>query len=120
MDNLLTLLIFFVSFSILLIFFTISNWTLSKTKNIKLKHLEENSKNSPNFKYIWYLAKNRERSLYTTYIYIIVTSFILGDKFQIKGIIIPFFIAILISFMNILMEGLVIKPIINNKGKYNE
>lgn len=78
MDNLLTLLIFFVSFSILLIFFTISNWTLSKTKNIKLKHLEENSKNSPNFKYIWYLAKNRERSLYTTYIYIIVTSFILG------------------------------------------
>ena len=49
-----------------------------------------------------------------------ITSFILGDKFQIKGIIIPFFIAILISFMNILMEGLVIKPIINNKGKYNE
>ena len=49
-----------------------------------------------------------------------ITSFILGDKFQVKGIIIPFFIAILISFMNILMEGLVIKPIINNTGKYNE
>lgn len=49
-----------------------------------------------------------------------ITSFILGDKFQVNGLIIPFFIAILISFMNILMEGLIIKPIINIKGKNNE
>lgn len=49
-----------------------------------------------------------------------ITSFILGDKFQIKGLLIPFFIAILISFMNILMEGLVIKPIINKKGDKDE
>ena len=39
-----------------------------------------------------------------------ITSFILGDKFQVKGIVIPFFIAIIISLLNILMEGLVIKP----------
>ena len=45
-----------------------------------------------------------------------LTSFILGDNFQISGIIIPFFIAILISFLNILMEGIIIKPIIN-RGK---
>ena len=29
-----------------------------------------------------------------------ITSFILGDKFELKGIIIPFFIAILISLFN--------------------
>lgn len=40
-----------------------------------------------------------------------ITSFILGDKFKITGIIAPFFIAIIISLLNILMEGLVIKPI---------
>jgi len=45
-----------------------------------------------------------------------ITSFILGDHFQITGILIPFFIAILISFMNILMDGLIIRPIINKKG----
>lgn len=78
MDNIYTLCVFFISFSILLVFFTISNWTLSRTKNIKLKHIEEDSKDSPAFKYIWYLIKNRERSLYTTYTYIIITSFILG------------------------------------------
>lgn len=43
-----------------------------------------------------------------------LTSFILGNNFQISGFIIPFFIAILISFLNILMEGLIIKPIINS------
>ena len=48
-----------------------------------------------------------------------ITSFILGDKFQITGIIIPFFIAILISFLNILMEGIIIKPIIRS-AKNNE
>ena len=45
-----------------------------------------------------------------------LTSLILGDNFQISGFIIPFFIAILISFLNILMEGMIIKPIIN-RGK---
>ncbi len=45
-----------------------------------------------------------------------ITSFVLGSKFQLHGFIIPFFIAILISFLNLLMEGMIIKPIIN-KGK---
>ena len=45
-----------------------------------------------------------------------ITSFILGNNFQIHGIIISFVIAIIISFLNLLMEGMIIKPIIN-KGK---
>lgn len=45
-----------------------------------------------------------------------ITSFILGNNFQIYGIFIPFIIAIIISFLNLLMEGMIIKPIIN-KGK---
>ena len=49
-----------------------------------------------------------------------ITSFILGDKFELKGIIIPFFIAILISIFNIIMEGLIIKPIIRKKAGKNE
>ena len=49
-----------------------------------------------------------------------ITSFILGDKFELKGIIIPFFISILISIFNILMEGLIIKPIIRKKAGKNE
>lgn len=44
-----------------------------------------------------------------------ITDFILGNKFEIKGIFIPFFIAIIISLLNILMEGMIIKPIINRK-----
>lgn len=48
-----------------------------------------------------------------------ITSFILGDKFQVTGIIIPFFIAILISFLNIIMDGIVIKPIMRST-KNNE
>jgi len=48
-----------------------------------------------------------------------ITSFILGDKFQITGIVIPFYIAILISVLNIVMEGLIIKPIIKG-GNNNE
>lgn len=48
-----------------------------------------------------------------------ITSFILGDKFQITGIIVPFFIAIFISFLNIVMEGIIIKPIIRST-KNNE
>ena len=47
-----------------------------------------------------------------------ITSFILGDKFQITGYIIPFFIAILISFLNLLMEGLVIKSIKQRRKKH--
>lgn len=44
-----------------------------------------------------------------------LTSFILQDNFSISGIIIPFFISILISFLNILMEGIIIRPIINRR-----
>ena len=46
-----------------------------------------------------------------------ITSFILGENFQITGFIAPFFIAILISFLNILMEGLIIKPITKKRRK---
>ena len=45
-----------------------------------------------------------------------LASFILGNNFQINGIFISFLIAIIISFLNLLMEGMIIKPIIN-KGK---
>ena len=48
-----------------------------------------------------------------------ITSFILGDKFQVIGVIIPFFIAIFISLLNIVMEGFIIKPIIRGT-KNNE
>lgn len=41
-----------------------------------------------------------------------ITSFILGDNFQIHGIILPFIIAIIISILNMFMEGMIIKPII--------
>jgi putative membrane protein len=46
-----------------------------------------------------------------------ITSFILGDNFKITGFIVPFFIAIIISFLNILMEGLIIKPITKRRRK---
>ena len=46
-----------------------------------------------------------------------LASFILGNNFQINGIFISFLIAIIISFLNLLMEGMIIKPIIN-KGKW--
>ena len=45
-----------------------------------------------------------------------ITSFILGSNFMIKGFILPFIIAILISILNIFMEGLIIKPIINKRN----
>ena len=45
-----------------------------------------------------------------------LADFILGKNFRIDGIIIPFVIAIIISLLNIVMEGMFIKPIIN-KGK---
>ena len=44
-----------------------------------------------------------------------ITSFILGKNFEIHGIFISFLIAIIISFLNILMEGMIIKPIINKR-----
>lgn len=46
-----------------------------------------------------------------------LTSLILGKNFIIKGFIPAFIIAIFISFLNILMEGLVVKPIINKRSK---
>lgn len=42
--------------------------------------------------------------------------FIFGNHLTIKGILLPLFIAILISIMNFLMDEIVIKPIIK-KGK---
>lgn len=44
-----------------------------------------------------------------------LTSFILGNNFQIHGLFISFLIAIIISLLNILMEGIIIKPIINKR-----
>ena len=44
-----------------------------------------------------------------------ITSFILGSNFQVHGIIIPFVIAILISLLNIFVEEMMIKPIINKR-----
>lgn len=44
-----------------------------------------------------------------------ITSFILGDNFQVHNFIITFVIAILISILNVFMEGLVIKPIIKRR-----
>ena len=46
-----------------------------------------------------------------------LADFILGKNFKIDGFIIPFIIAIIISLLNIIMEGMFIKPIIN-KGKW--
>ena len=46
-----------------------------------------------------------------------ITSFILGDNFRIEGFFIPFVIAVLISFLNMVMEGMVIKPIIHRSKK---
>ena len=48
-----------------------------------------------------------------------LTSFILGNNFNIKGSFSAFIIAILISLFNMLMEGLFIKPIINGKNGRN-
>lgn len=45
-----------------------------------------------------------------------LVDFIFGNHLTIKGLIIPFFVAILISLMNILMDEIIIKPIIK-KGK---
>lgn len=45
-----------------------------------------------------------------------ITSFILGDNFYIHGFFLSFIIAIVISILNMFMEGMIIKPIIH-KGK---
>ena len=50
-----------------------------------------------------------------------ITSFILGDNFQINGFLLPFIIAIVIGVLNMFMEGMIIKPIIHKrKDMYNE
>jgi putative membrane protein len=46
-----------------------------------------------------------------------IVDFILGSHFDTHGIISLFFTAILISIMNVLMDVLVIKPILNRGGK---
>lgn len=48
-----------------------------------------------------------------------IVDFILGDNFDIYGIFHGILIAIMISIMNILVEGLIIKPIIK-RGNKNE
>lgn len=48
-----------------------------------------------------------------------ITSFILQENFEIHGPIISFIIALLISFLNLLMEGIIIKPIINKRKSDN-
>ena len=53
----------------------------------------------------------------TNVIILYLTSFLLGKNFVIKGFIPAFIIAIFIAFLNVLMEGLVVKPIINKRGK---
>lgn len=47
-----------------------------------------------------------------------LTDWILGSHFGMSNIWIAFFVAILISTMNILMEGLIIKPIIRRFKKH--
>lgn len=47
-----------------------------------------------------------------------IVSFLLGDHFHIEGLFMSFIVAICISFMNILMMGLVIEPLL--RRKYNE
>ena len=47
-----------------------------------------------------------------------ITSFILGKNFTIKGFIPAFIVAIFISFLNILMEGLVVKPLISKRIRH--
>ena len=42
-----------------------------------------------------------------------LTSFMLGSNFVISNFLIAIVIALFVSFMNILMEGIIIKPIVN-------
>lgn len=45
-----------------------------------------------------------------------IVDFILGEHFGIKGIVMGFIVAIFISIMNIIMEGLIIKPFLRKEG----
>lgn len=47
-----------------------------------------------------------------------IVSFLLGDHFYIEGLFMSFIVAVCISFMNLLMMGLVIEPLL--RRKYNE
>jgi putative membrane protein len=47
-----------------------------------------------------------------------IVEFILKNHFEINGILSAFFIAILISLMNLLMESIVIKPLLERRKKY--
>lgn len=44
-----------------------------------------------------------------------IVSFLLGDKFVIQGVVVPLVIVVLISFFNLLLEGMVIKPIVKGR-----
>ena len=55
----------------------------------------------------------------TNIIILYLTSFILGNNFNIKGFFSTFVVAITISLFNILMEGLIIKPIIKRNNGYH-
>jgi len=46
-----------------------------------------------------------------------LTSFMLGSNFVISNFLIAIVIALFVSFMNILMEGIIIKPIVNRRNK---
>ena len=48
-----------------------------------------------------------------------IADWILGHYFQTKGIFILFFVAILISILNFLMEKMVIEPILK-RGEWDE
>lgn len=48
-----------------------------------------------------------------------ITSFILGKNFEVHNIYIMFIIAILISILNIFVEGMIIKPIIYRRRRKN-
>ena len=43
-----------------------------------------------------------------------LASLIIGPAFQVEGILAPMFIAIFISFMNLLLQNLIVKPIIRS------
>ena len=44
-----------------------------------------------------------------------LTSLLMGDKFIVEGWIVPFFIAIFISIMTVLLDALITKRIIGGK-----
>lgn len=76
----------------------------------------------PILTYIAFPITVLSRGLFYPFINVLIlyiTSFILGkNNFQITGIFIPFLIAIVISILNILMEGFVLKPITKRKKEF--